>query len=336
MSGAFEHSFPAAHALQLVALVKRWNIDADTLLEGLDLTVSQLEEPHTRISVAQLVAASERARELTAEPGIGFYLGLQRRISNYGYLGFAAMNASTMREGLELAVRFNATVTTALTLALDVQPKITALTFHEHADLGSAHDIACFSFLVGLRQLIATLTGSPAFWIDVEVPIAEPDYFGRFAHLLPGARFDQPKMRLSFETRALDVPLVTPDRAALLLAVEACERELAALGFDHHLATRVRQVAVDRDGFRSIQDVAKRLGMSERTLKRKLAARGLTFSALIDDERRTRAVELLRAPDRTLDEIAERLGYSSVANFTRAFRRLTGVTPSAHRKQARR
>lgn len=335
MPHVVEHSFPAAHALQLVTLVKRWNIDAETLLEGLSLTQEQLEEPHARISVAQLTAVSERARMLTAEPGIGFYLGLSRRISNYGYLGFAAQSASTLREGLQLATRFTATVSTALTLSLDEQADTTSLTFHEHADLGSAHDIACFSFLVGMRQLVATMTGKPALWIAADVPLPEPEYFSRFSHLLPNVRFDQPRMRVTFETGALDVPLLAPDRAALRLAVEACERDLAALGFEHHLGERVRRAAVDGDNFRNITDVAKRLGMSTRTLKRKLAAQQLSYSAMIDKERLSRAVDLLRAPDRTLDEIAERLGYSSVANFTRAFRRLTQLTPTQYRKQKR-
>lgn len=335
MSATVEHSFPAAHALQLVTLVKRWNIDAATLLDGLGLTQAQLEEPHARISVAQLINASERARSLTAEPGIGFYLGLQRRISNYGYLGFAAMSASTLREGLELAVRFNATVSTALSLSLDVQGNTTSLTFHEHADLGSAHDIAAFSLLVGMRQLVATMTGRPASWSACDIPFAEPAYFGRFSHLLPNARFDQPRMRVTFETRSLDVALLAPDRAALRLAVEACERDLAALGFEHQLAERVRRAAIDRDRFRTITEVAKQLGMSTRTLKRKLATQQLTFSELIDNERLTRAVDLLRAPDRTLDEIADKLGYSSVANLTRAFRRWTHLTPTQYRKQRR-
>ncbi len=336
MSASIEHSFPASHALQLVTLVKRWEIAPGVLLDGTELDASTLEEPHARISLAQLITLSERARQLTAEPGIGFYLGLQRRTSNYGYLGFATMSASTLRESLELAVRLSATVSTSLTLALDVGTEISQLTFHEHARLGSVHDIACFSLLVGLRQSVLALTGHQPRWLRVDIPFAEPSYFARFRHLLPDARFDQPKLRVSFETRGLDVPLIAPDRAALRLAVEACERELQALGFEHQLAERVRRAAIAPEGFLSLEVVAKKLAMSTRTLKRKLAGQKLTFSELIDEQRHVRAIDLLRASDRTLDDIAEALGYSSAANFTRAFRRWTGRTPAQHRRQTKR
>lgn len=60
----------------------------------------------------------------------------------------------------------------------------------------------------------------------------------------------------------------------------------------------------------------------------------MTFSALIDAERRRRALLLLRSRELSIQQIGERLGYSDVANFTRAFRRWTGKTPSAYRSGA--
>lgn len=73
--------------------------------------------------------------------------------------------------------------------------------------------------------------------------------------------------------------------------------------------------------------------VSTRTLKRRLAVAGTTFSDLLDDLRRERALLLVDDRALTLDQIAYRLGYSDVANFTRAFRRWTGATPAALRKR---
>ncbi len=73
--------------------------------------------------------------------------------------------------------------------------------------------------------------------------------------------------------------------------------------------------------------------MSPRTLKRQLAATGTTFQAVLDELRRDRALMLLDRAELTLDEVADRLGYSDTANFTRAFKRWTGQTRRSSRRR---
>ena len=68
------------------------------------------------------------------------------------------------------------------------------------------------------------------------------------------------------------------------------------------------------------------------TLKRKLATFGVTYSDLLDEQRLEAALLQLRADAASIDAIAERLGYSDTANFGRAFRRWTGISPAAYRR----
>ncbi len=328
------HSFPASHALQLVTVVARFGVTASELLSPFDLDETTLEDPSARISPDVLAALSERARALTGEPGIGFYLGLQKRLSMYGYLGFAQMHAAPVRQSHELAVRYTPIVTTALSMSLDVEGDEAIITVEEHADLGSAHDIAVFSFLVGMRQLTALMTGRDRGAARVDIPLPKPEYYDRFAHLLPDVRFGQPVLRVRFPARGLDVSLPNADRAALRLAQEACEEALQALGFDRSLPARVKRLLAQAERFPQVADLARALHHSTRTLKRKLAAEGHSFSELLDAERRVRAERMLRATDLSLEEIADRLDYSSLPNFARAFRRWTGMTPATFRKRA--
>jgi AraC-like DNA-binding protein len=327
------HTFPAAHALQLVTLARRFGVTAEDLLRESGLSERDLEAPNARISVGTLRDLSERARTLTAEPGIGFYLGLPKRLSMYGYLGFAAMSAATVRETLELAARYTPAVTTGLSLDLRVEGDLATVTIDEHVDLGSARDIAVFSLLVGMGQINAALTGRGRRRTSVDIPFAKPSYFPRFAHLLPDARFEQPRLRLRFPASGLDVALVTPDRAALRLAREACERQLEELGLDQTLPARVRKLVREAESFLSMAAVARSLHLSTRTLKRKLATAGVAFSEVTDTERRERALRLLRSTDLSVDEIALRLDYSTTSTFVRAFRRWTGDSPGKFRSR---
>jgi AraC-like DNA-binding protein len=326
-----EHTLPASQALQLVELVKRWHVTADELLDELGLSEAALEEPDARISLGTMAALVERARALTGEPGLGYYMGIQKRVSMYGFVGLAAMSARTSREAMELFIQFMPVITTALELRLKVEGSVAALIFDEHGDLGSAGDYAKISLLVGLSQISKTLTGQELKG-SVDIALPRPSYFSRFAHLLPSVRFDQPVTQFVFDAASLDLPLIAPDRAALRLARKQCERELLALGFDGAIVDRVRRLLPKPEGFRSIDEVAGALHLSTRTLKRRLSTQQVSFSQLLDQERREKALLMLHSSEITFEDVAERLGYSTVSNFVRAFRRWTGKTPAAYRR----
>ncbi|NUQ74283.1 MAG: AraC family transcriptional regulator [Polyangiaceae bacterium] len=328
-----ECSIPAVHALHLAELIERWGVAADELFAGLGIQKDALADPAQRISIPVVEELVARARSLTGEPGLGFYLGLQMRISSHGYLGFAAMAASTVGEALELACRFAPTRTTALGLRLDVDGDTASLVIEERVPLGSAEDVIILCLLVGIRQIGDALTGRALEgFADVRFP--EPEYAKRFQSRMGGRlRFGQPAHRLVFDASVLNLPLVMADPAALRLAREQCERELDAHGFTRHFSARTRGfLSVEGGGFRSLDEVAALLHVSPRTLKRRLASEGAAFSDLLDEERRQRALLLLRSPELSLESIADLLGYSDVANFTRAFRRWTGLTPGAFRR----
>ncbi|HEX4446964.1 MAG TPA: AraC family transcriptional regulator ligand-binding domain-containing protein [Polyangiaceae bacterium] len=325
---------PGSYALHLMQLVDRWSIPAEELLAGHGLTATELEDPSLRIPLQTMNALVARARTLTDEPGLGFYMGLSKRISVYGYLGFAMMNAATLRETLELAARFTPTLTSALKLHFHVEGRGASLVVEEFSDLGDVKDVVTISLLVGMAHIGSTLTGRELHGV-AELAIPEPPYYRRFAHIAPGFRFGQRVTRVLFENEHLDLPVVMADRAALNLARQACERELEALGFDGQIGERVRRALPKGDGFRTLPEVASELHVSPRTLTRRLVAKGLSFSDLIDQERRDRAMAMLRHSDASLDDIAEKLGYSTASNFVRAFQRWTGETPAAHRRARR-
>lgn len=85
----------------------------------------------------------------------------------------------------------------------------------------------------------------------------------------------------------------------------------------------------------SLAEVAGGLCVSARTLKRRLRKRGLSYRRLLDEVRLSRGAQLLAQPGLSLETIALRTGYSSGANFSRAFRRWAGVAPGRFRQQQR-
>jgi AraC-like DNA-binding protein len=324
-----DHTVPGVHALQLAELVGRWNVAPEKLLRPFGLKAESLAEPRSRLSLATVEKLVARAHALTGEPALGIFLGMSMRASAHGYLGLMAMNAATVGQALELAARFTPTRTSALALHLHREGDTASLVLEERADLGRARELIVFALLVGLWQIGRALTGCELFG-SADIAFAEPAWFRRFAVM--AVRFGQPQHQLVFPAATLDLPFKMADAEALRLLREECERELAALGGGESAAAQVRRLLTSERGrFRELPQVAKLLHVSTRTLKRRLASEGASFSQLLDGERRAHALLLLRDPKLTLDDVADRLGYSDLANFTRAFRRWTGKSPGAFR-----
>ncbi len=86
------------------------------------------------------------------------------------------------------------------------------------------------------------------------------------------------------------------------------------------------------DGYPTIQVTAEAVGLSVRTLQRRLSREGENYHHLADAARLETGMRLLRDTDAKLIDIAWELGYSDPANFTRAFRRWTGMPPRAFRR----
>jgi AraC-like DNA-binding protein len=325
---------PAVHALHLAEVAERFGADRRALFAGLVADERTLADPPERISAKTVEALIERARELTHEPGLGFSLGLQMRISAHGYLGFAAMVASTVRGALEVAARFAPTRTDAFSLRLEESGGEASIAIDELASFGTARDVVLIALVVGIDRIGAALTGHRLDGV-AELAIPPPAYLTRFSAAVDRRmRFGRKENRLVFDRALLDERLVFADPAAHRLALEQCESELDALKGASSIVAQVRGAMVSSEGgFRSIDEVAGKLHVGTRTLRRRLAAEGTDFSTQLDEVRRARAETLLRAGDRPIESIAHELGYSDAANFTRAFRRWTGDTPRSRRRE---
>jgi AraC-like DNA-binding protein len=325
------HSLPGIYTQYLIELVKRWGVTSEQLLYGSGFTLESLSDPQVRIPLDIAVKHLERARTLTGEPALGFYLGTQMRLSAHGLLGTAALSASTLREAIELAIQYIPIVTTAVGLRLRVDGREASLIVEEYGDFGSARDIVILAFLTSLSRIGWQMTGQRIRgYADLALP--EPPYYSRLARLGLRVRFNQPVHRLLMESAQLPLPYTMGDPIALRRARTECERILDSIEGTATTTARVRSLINRGKGtLPSLRDVSATLHMSARTLKRQLAAEGTSYSALVDDERRERAILMLQSRKVPLKTIAGSLGYANVANFSRAFLRWTGRRPNEHR-----
>jgi AraC-like DNA-binding protein len=144
--------------------------------------------------------------------------------------------------------------------------------------------------------------------------------------------------RISFDPQEADMPVVTEDPYLNKFMVTYYD-EIAALRQWRHnpLRTRVENAISPRlpHGTASVAAIANDLGMSTRTLSRRLADESLTFSAILDELRAGLAEKYLQNNDLSISQIAWLLGYTEVSSFAHAFQRWTGQSPTDTRRAIR-
>ena len=140
----------------------------------------------------------------------------------------------------------------------------------------------------------------------------------------------------SFSNETLAVPLITGDPYLLETLQPFCDQAAK----ERNTAVGTLWSSVENElqkllphGKANRQTVARALGMSERTLSRKLACEGTTYDELVDQLRRSLALQYIKTQSISVSQIAWLLGYEGSTSFSHAFVRWTGRSPSAVRKE---
>jgi AraC-like DNA-binding protein len=160
-------------------------------------------------------------------------------------------------------------------------------------------------------------------------------YAARYEELCRNIAFDQTVAEADFDAALLDSPIVGADPATAALAEEYCNRQTTSVGAqDGMVAQMRRKLGAARGTPPDLEELARSLQTSTRTLRRCLHQMSTSYSELLDESRRTRAEEWVKVTPMTFEVIAQELGFSSVRSFRRAFKRWTGFTPGAVRAAA--
>ncbi|HEY6878901.1 MAG TPA: AraC family transcriptional regulator ligand-binding domain-containing protein, partial [Polyangiales bacterium] len=157
-----------------------------------------------------------------------------------------------------------------------------------------------------------------------------PSYADRYTQLFNcTVRFDKPRNAVICDRELLDRPQFHADDTMLHVLHETASRLLRPSGEQRGLAEKVRVLLANDSaiGTANIESLARRLGMSQRTLRRRLAEEGCRFTLLLDEVRCDLACAELHKGDGSIKAAAERVGFSERSSFHRAFKRWTGKTP---------
>ncbi|MDM4769777.1 AraC family transcriptional regulator [Solimonas sp. SE-A11] len=332
-------SIPVSYLQLLVEIMAERGVEQDQLLAGVPMAPELLAQPEARMSAYQWTLLAMNGIRLSGDPGLGYEYGLRMRPTSHGFLGYATMSCDSMRQAMDVTIRYVQARQRNFTMSLSTDATHGTITLREKHPIPVLRSFFVENILLGLARGACAILGMELRdfqGAEIGFDWPEPPYHAAYRERLPNIRFGQPANLLRFPLRYLELRPVLADPHASRQAIELCERELAqAGGLQDSVGLRVcAELRLSHNGgYPSVDAVAERMHMSGRSLKRKLQAEGTSYLALLEDVRQRDAQELLRHSTLELQQVAARLGYTNPANFTRAFRKWTGDSPSGYRRR---
>ncbi|WP_321869062.1 AraC family transcriptional regulator [Burkholderia ubonensis] len=330
-------TIPVAYPRLLLQVLDARGVDLAAVRAGTGLRDAVLAEPDARVAPSQWGRLVLNAIEIGGDPGIGLAFGLQLKPTVHGFLGYATLTARDIRASLQVTIRYFRMRNRQYRLTYAEDENGATLELHGvQASPVLQHHVMFEFVLTGLARNIAQLSGRASPDIALQFAWPEPAYFARYRDQLPPVRFGCAANALWIARDVLDWPLPLADEVAHRQALVQVEREYAQVRQEEgDLVERVRaELARAAGGYPGPETLAQQLLVSTRTFRRRLEEAGASYRQLLDEARYRDAKQLLAASDLDLKTIAERLQFTDPANFTRAFRRWAGQTPSAYRVAA--
>lgn len=315
-----------------VSYVRARGGDTAALLRDSGLPTGAEATPEVSWTLEELYAFLERAEAACGDPFIGIHVAAAGRRGDYGVLEYVCRSAPTVEGGLRRLSRYASLINELIQVTLEIKGQVARL---DHRIPGvplcvGRHANEFFvAFVLGqLRDMCDCAVVARRAWFAHP----EPANVGPLVELLGTSdlAFAREANGLELEAALLERPLSSADPSLLAILDELAEARLAKVDAAlPSLVTAVRQAVRESliDGIPPIGAVARTLGMSRRTLQRRLADDATTYHAVIDDLRHELARAYVGTPSLPLAEIAFLLGYSDVSAFVRAFKRWTGTTP---------
>jgi AraC-like DNA-binding protein len=333
MTGRFRVS--RAH----LARIEELGVPLPDVLRAAGLPRDWLLEERLLLDTEQLFSFWTAIGSVSGDPLIGLRLGGWDRLERYDPIGLAALSSSTFRDAIERAARYKQiTCPEEIRLAGRGGERRVQFRWLQARELvpNVLQDL-CFAWIVQLGRLG---TGQELRPRRVELMRAPAHRQAFESHFGCAVRFEAEADSLVFDAADLDRPFRTQNGELLAMIAPQLDAELADRQAETSAAERAKAMVKRLLAGRrpDLRDVSRELGLSTRTLQRRLADAGLTFQQILEDARRELARHYLLHSERDLSETAYLLGYEDASSFFRAFQQWEGSSPGrwreGHRRQA--
>jgi AraC-like DNA-binding protein len=315
-------------------VLDRLGADTDALFAEAGIARSVFDDPDNTISYSDGSRLLRRCVEATGVSHLGILIGQPVTLSSMGAVGFLMRASPTAGHALRIMAEHFSVHDRGGQVTIEIFDSVAMVGYRVKAPNVDAADQIYMIAAASACSFVRELCGPDWRPLEVQLPFRRPANVEPLRKALGAPlAFDADRVNVVFRASDLTKPVATADP----LLYRMMSERVAALSamLDRKLVGRVRdlmQTLIFLPDARGAI-VANRMGMSLRTLKRRLKDQGTNLQAIRDEVRAEAASQLLQYTERSARDIATTLGYADASAFTRAFRRWRGVGPAAWRSE---
>lgn len=322
----------ARYARRFIQFMETRGVKQHALLKDTDISEVMLENPDASMSISQASRLLGNADWLMTDERAPFQFGQQLDLPSHGLLGFAVLGQENPRRLISMIVQY---MRIGLPL-MDMELSSTGTTFQirltDTWDLGCLRPSVAKIYMGSIHRISSQVCDHFEIQFDFPSAMAEENWQSLASDC--EFRFNAPVCQIIMP---LSGRPVRNDEASLefLLARNRHTRQ-EVQGQAGETVAQVREMMMNQPGRScTTENIANRLDISTRTLRQHLAKAGTSFRELRNEVRENFATLYLKDTKVPLESIAEKLGFSDQAGFTKAYRSWTGTTPGDVRRQSR-
>jgi AraC-like DNA-binding protein len=327
----------AIYLLKLVEVMRERSCLVEPVLQAAGLPENTPQDHDASLPLGQYLAGIEAAISAHAIPDLGFLVGEKTTPLDHGVLGYALLSSPTLRDCLRRYVRFQYLQGPLLTITFAESgstAEMTAVPRRGRWRMSpAAHRYIVQEWLVGWNQWCQLIGRSGSFFEHVRLGYASDGQRRNYEeHLGCTVSFDNDETTAIFASRRLNLPLEYADESIAALCNVQCGHLLEVLKLRAGLVADIhRQLANMPGQVPTMDEMAKRLHIGARTLRRRLKDENTSYKQVVSEFRVAMAKRYLSETSLPANEVAILVGYADPANLYRTFQRETGQTPMQYR-----
>ncbi|WP_226666684.1 AraC family transcriptional regulator [Microbulbifer aggregans] len=333
-----EHAVIGGWLIPFIRIMQSCDIDIQEALAACDIDMHELSDQESRITLAKLIKLLNYASERAPGHDLRVRLAENFHPSMLHVLGYAMMSAETLKDSLDYIVRYRRIVSSLCNVRLNEVPggvefSIRPVRIEQRIVPGLGlreAEVFIASLVKFARDLVQSDLTPLCVFLEAEAPEQQPDALQAFFNC--EVHYGHPYNALIFREEHATRKLFTHN-GLIARNHEIMLDEFLSRVDKNDLVNLVRCKIYDYlPGSTPAQgDVAEVLGMSLRNLQRRLSEQGTSYKEILENTRKKLALNYLEQPHLSLGEIGYLVGFASVTNFNRAFKRWTGLTPGDFR-----
>jgi AraC-like DNA-binding protein len=318
----------------LLEAVEAVGVPRDKLLRAAELEPEALEQADFRVSSSEVYRLCELAIDLTGDPALGLHWAERHTSDTFNPISHMLAHSATLRQAFESLSQFRKLLTDQASYELsESDNSVTVRCVPSTTASPRTRRFTAEMLLTSLVRLIRSFSLNARLTM-VSFDYPAPTYHTEYTRVFDGAeRFDEAFTGIVFDKALMNAvsPYKDDDVHSALRSI--AEQRIMQLTQRFPYALRVRDFLVQQapSARAEMETVARSLGLSVRSLRRRMDAEGKTFNAVANDAQAIVAKNFLRNTQSTIQEVAYELGFADTSSFHRAFKRWTGTTPQAYR-----